>query len=165
MAVHANREMFRKHYEFVAVRHIRLSRNDVLEPGQPIDKTKIKLFHLRSLYQRRRIGVAGSPWAEAMLATVGNAFSRPEVEKPKPESAPAVPSAEGGDQTSPNPTDARGGDAVGDALVEDAIRSGVEVVDEGKGWRSIFVNGALVTRVRGADALAAWMKENGHAES
>jgi hypothetical protein len=81
------REIFRPHHDFVSVRPIRLSATEVLPAGEPIDKSRIRPFHLRSLYQRRRIGIVGSRWTESMLAARDDAHARPEVTGSKDEPA------------------------------------------------------------------------------
>lgn len=77
--MHIRRETFRHSHEFVAVKRIRVSSNMVLMPGDKIDKAMFRRFHLRRLYYRRRIGIEGSPWTEAMLADKDNPYARPEV--------------------------------------------------------------------------------------
>lgn len=76
--MHIVREIFRKRNEFVAVRPIRLSTNTVLEPGEKIDKTKVRLYQLQNWYRKRRIGVEDSSWAKAMLKDQSS-FAKPEV--------------------------------------------------------------------------------------
>lgn len=77
------RELFRPGYDFVAVRPIRLTAKETIQPGTKLDNSKFRGYHLRSLYQRRRIGVAGSPWTLAMLDQLEDAHARPEVVDPK----------------------------------------------------------------------------------
>lgn len=72
------REMFKKGLEFVAVRPIRLTSTEFIQPGQLIDKNKFKTFQIQRWYNLRRIGVKGSSWASAMLSD-GRSFARPEV--------------------------------------------------------------------------------------
>ncbi len=71
------RPIFRRHEDFVAVRRIRLGGDNYIEPGEPVTRETFKLYHMRSLYQRRKIGVKGHPWTEAMLQSEG--FYRPEI--------------------------------------------------------------------------------------
>lgn len=73
------REAFRIGNDFVAVRYIRVSTTERIEPGTPIDKSKFRRFHVQALFRRRMIGTVGSPWTQAMLARVGDAHARPEM--------------------------------------------------------------------------------------
>lgn len=100
------REMFRKSLEFVAVRPIRLTSTEFIQPGQLIDKNKFKVFQIQRWYNLRRIGVKGSDWVSAMLSD-GRSTAKPEVtgkimveqdeskvkrgRKPKTEESPVVP--------------------------------------------------------------------------
>lgn len=58
--------IFSKSMSFVAVRQTRLSADTILMPGDAVEG--LRLFHLRDLYRRRRIGPVGHPWTEDMLA-------------------------------------------------------------------------------------------------
>ena len=91
MARGIHREIFKRHNEFIVVRPLKITKAYSLEPGDVIDKSKFRTFHLRSLYQRRRIGVLGSPWAVAMLKDLDNAHARPEVTGTKKELTPIFP--------------------------------------------------------------------------
>lgn len=75
MANRAPRPIFKRHYEYVAVRPIKRSRDHIIQPGESVDG--LRQHHLRDLFRRRRIGPKGHPWTEAMLATDG--FYRPEI--------------------------------------------------------------------------------------
>lgn len=66
--IRVRRGGFRRGNEFIAVRRIRLTATDHIEPGEPIDKGQFRISHLRSLYERGRIGVRDSAWARMMLA-------------------------------------------------------------------------------------------------
>ena len=68
--------LFNRTMSFVAVRHIRMSSETVLEPGTPIEG--LRVFHLKDLYRRRKIGPVGHPWTESMLANTGK-LHRPEL--------------------------------------------------------------------------------------
>lgn len=57
--------LFTRHADYVAVRHIRLSADTVLEPGTPIEG--LRFFHLKDLHRRRKIGPVGHAWTESML--------------------------------------------------------------------------------------------------
>lgn len=84
------RPIFRRKLEYVAVRPLRLGSNLVLQPGDRVDD-KVRPHHLRSLYQRRKIGPVGHGWTEAMLESKG--FNRPEItgtRKSKPKSEPKI---------------------------------------------------------------------------
>lgn len=70
--------LFNRSMSFVAVRHIRLSADTVLEPGTPIEG--LRVFHLKDLHRRRKIGPVGHPWTESMLANQDNKLHRPELE-------------------------------------------------------------------------------------
>lgn len=58
--------IFSKAMVFVAVRQTRLSADTILMPGDEVKG--LRLFHLRDLYRRRRIGPVGHPWTDDMLA-------------------------------------------------------------------------------------------------
>ena len=77
----AHRELFRRGEEFVATGYIRMTKNVMLSPGDDLDKKVFKLFHLRSLYARRLIGIKGSAWAQQMLLGVKHNLTKlkPEV--------------------------------------------------------------------------------------
>lgn len=70
--------LFSRSASYVAVRHIRLSADTVLEPGTPIEG--LRVFHLKDLHRRRKIGLVGHPWTESMLANQDNKLHRPELE-------------------------------------------------------------------------------------
>lgn len=72
------REMFKRSLDFVAVRPIRLTSAEFLQPGQLIDKSKFKVLQLQRWYNMRRIGVKGSEWVNAMLSDK-RSFAKPEV--------------------------------------------------------------------------------------
>lgn len=61
--------MFRRINKHVVVRPIHLTAKTVLEVGTVIDPEKhnVKVFQLRLWFQRRRIGIVDSPWANAQL--------------------------------------------------------------------------------------------------
>lgn len=84
--------LFNRSMSFVAVRHIRLSADTVLEPGSPIEG--LRVFHLKDLHRRRKIGPVGHPWTESMLASQ-DPLHRPELaaikhDEPKQEVPGAV---------------------------------------------------------------------------
>ena len=148
MAVRARRELFKRHYEFTAVRPIRLSAAEVMPAGTNIDKSKFRLFHLMSLYRRRRIGVTGSPWTEAMLSQLDNAFARPEAEIVSEIVAPVV------------------AEVVEPTEEPQAVEGpAIEIIEGEKGWRTIVVDGEVAAKVRGQEGVEAWMKESGNASS
>lgn len=68
--------LFRRINTHVVVKTIHLTAKDRLEVGTVIDpeKMNIKVFQLRLWFQRRKIGVVGSSWAEGIL----NGHIRPE---------------------------------------------------------------------------------------
>ena len=82
------RHTFRRGDEFVAVKILRLASTTTMEPGTRLDKSKFRLHHLRSLYDRRRIGKVGDPWTEEQLAS-WRALKAPEP--PAPPSPPPQP--------------------------------------------------------------------------
>ena len=61
--------IFKRGKKYIAVKNIQLSTNDTLEAGTIIPKT-IRVFQLRLWFRRHKIGIAGSPWAEQMLAGI-----------------------------------------------------------------------------------------------
>lgn len=67
--VRAARPLFRPslHKVWVVVRPVRLSRQDVLPVGTELRLGDLPRFKLRSLYQRRRIGVKDDAWTNYML--------------------------------------------------------------------------------------------------
>ena len=73
------RQIFKRGYDFICVRPIQLSTKDFIRPGTLIDKSRYRLYQLRSWYERRRIGVHDSDWSKAMLAQADNALALPEV--------------------------------------------------------------------------------------
>lgn len=77
----AHRELFRRGEEFVATGYIRVTKNVMLSPGDDLDRSVFKLFHLRSLYARRLIGIKGSDWTKQMLLSIKHGLTklRPEV--------------------------------------------------------------------------------------
>lgn len=85
--------LFSRRASYVAVRHIRMSADTVLEPGTPIEG--LRVFHLKDLHRRRKIGQAGHPWTESMIAAQDNSLHRPELaaishQKPKDQVPGAV---------------------------------------------------------------------------
>lgn len=182
MARRVHRPLFRRHYEFVAVRPIRLTRQDVIQPGETIDPERFRLYHLRSLYQRRRIGVKGTPWTEAMLAELGNAHARPEVVASETEEVqhhdasttdagtledavaaaeelvlvPDAQEATTQDAGSLEGLVAGSGDDKGDQI---------EIIEGDKGWRTIMLNGKEVAKKRGEAGVQEWLRENGYGEA
>ena len=70
---------FRPGLDFVAVKRIKLTSTEFIEPGTAIDKSKIRLFHLRSLFQRRMVGIKGSEWVKRSL----EAYRAKSVVKPE----------------------------------------------------------------------------------
>ena len=82
--------LFNRSHDFVAVRRIRLSATEVIEPGSPIDKSRHRVHSLRNWHRMRRIGRVGSAWAEAML-TNRKATAHPEApvnKKPRKKAEP-----------------------------------------------------------------------------
>ena len=76
------RPIFKRHLEYVAVRRIRLSSKEFIEPGEDV---KLRTHQMRSLYSRRRIGVKGHPWTERALKCEGFPKSYAPEEAPKVE--------------------------------------------------------------------------------
>lgn len=74
---------FRKGATFVVVKFVRLSSTERLEPGMevPSEEYPLKQFHLRSLFQRRSIGIKDSPWTKSMLEAAGKSYAHPETAK------------------------------------------------------------------------------------
>lgn len=136
------RQPFRRSGDFIAVRRIRLSAEVALEPGTKIDKKIVRLHQLRHWYQRRRIGVQGSDWAKSMLENVENSHARPDVVVPVKKTAPKTP------------------DVVQDDDI--ALPESVSIERSGPGWITILLEGEEVDKVRGDDALKAWLKDNGY---
>lgn len=66
------RPIFKRHEIYVALRRIRLSTDDYLEPGDVVD---LPTYRLKHLYNRRRIGPRGHPWTEQALA-VGDGYPK-----------------------------------------------------------------------------------------
>ncbi len=81
-------EIFRRGATYVAVRFIRLTSKDRLEPGTVIKLGKYRTHQMRNWWSRRMIGVKDSPWAKQML----NALSK---QKSKPIDAELVPYKQG----------------------------------------------------------------------
>ena len=78
--VMVRQQLFNRSLEFVAVKHLRLTEKESLKPGDLIDKTIFKGFHIRSLYRRRIIGVKGSLWAKSMInLTKSDSILKPEI--------------------------------------------------------------------------------------
>lgn len=73
-------ERFRRHFEFVVVRPIRLNATTTLQPGEEIAELGLRLGHIRSLYHRRRLGRKGSAWADFMLAKAAGLESQEAAE-------------------------------------------------------------------------------------
>lgn len=71
MAQKISRPLFKRSMEFVAVRRIRVGTDSYIEPGTELSKKDFRLFHLRSLYNRRRIGPKDHRWTENVLKTKG----------------------------------------------------------------------------------------------
>lgn len=70
------RPIYKRHFEYVAVRPIRLNNNTVIEPGKDV---KLRPHQMRSLYLRRRIGPKGHPWTEHALKTKGFPSEAPKA--------------------------------------------------------------------------------------
>ena len=88
MAGRIGRPIFRRSDTHVAVRPIRLTPKDTIEPGQPV---KLRGHQMRSLYLRRKIGPKDHPWTlQALKSQKG---------LPKPYITPEEPvsSSEGGE--------------------------------------------------------------------
>ena len=94
MAGRVGRPIFRRKETQVAVRPIRLSREETVEAGTVMNDL-VRPHHLRSLYNRRRIGPEGHPWTEAMLANDG--FYKPEAHSGKEDPEPEEPMLVGSD--------------------------------------------------------------------
>ena len=81
---------YRRGGKFIAVKFVRLSATERIEPGTelPSKEYPLKEFHLRSLFKRRIIGIADSPWTEAMLEAIDVKRASPETsKKPKKKKA------------------------------------------------------------------------------
>lgn len=63
------RPLFYRNKTYVAVRRIHLGSGQYVEPGEELKGFKV--FHLKSLHQRRRIGPKDHPWTEMMLGSTG----------------------------------------------------------------------------------------------
>ena len=61
--------LFKRGLDYVVVRRIKLTEKDVLQPGTIIkwSERTLKIYHLRSLFRRRMIGIEGSSWANSFL--------------------------------------------------------------------------------------------------
>ena len=51
----------------VAVKATRLSSTSMLEPGKVLKPGDLRIFHMRSLFKRRCIGIQNTPWVDAQL--------------------------------------------------------------------------------------------------
>lgn len=81
MAIKAARPLFKRKAKYVAIRPTKI-KGEVVQPGEDVD---LRQHHLRSLYQRRRIGIKGHPWTEAVLETKGFPKSIISEDPPAPE--------------------------------------------------------------------------------
>lgn len=88
------RQKFRKHFEFIVTRPLRLTATVTLEPGTKIDKSQFNTVHLRGMYRRKRIGVEGSQWANDQVAFYYQKYPE-QVEDTPSEEAPLVPKKDG----------------------------------------------------------------------
>lgn len=84
------RPIFRRHADYVAIRDIRTHSKSVIKAGEDV---KLRPHQMRTLYQRRRIGLKGHPWTEQALTRQG--FPRPFVTPPRPKPAQVDTFAEG----------------------------------------------------------------------
>jgi len=73
------RKLFRRSFELVAVRHVRLDAETRLSPGDPLPE-RVRLFQRMSLYSRRLVGEKNDPWTLALIPAVA-----PKAEGEKPE--------------------------------------------------------------------------------
>lgn len=121
---------FRHFATFVAVKPIKLSSIETIQPGESMPK-RLRRFHLRALWMRMRIGEVGDPWTEYQVAAWKAKMSSEPIKPPEPERKLVVES--GGLQV----FDAGGGWF----SVEDA-------------------SGTVVDRLRGQKALDSWVRES-----
>lgn len=63
------RPIFRRTYQYVAIRRIKAASNSFIEPGESV--MHLRQHQLRDLYRRRRIGPVGHPWTAQALASKG----------------------------------------------------------------------------------------------
>ena len=59
---------FRRGAPYVAVRPIKVSADTVINPGEKIDPTFFRRFHMMTMHRRRLIGIEGDEWTKEMLA-------------------------------------------------------------------------------------------------
>lgn len=106
----ARRPFFRRGMEYVYVKPVRLGSDRVAQPG---DEAAGREFHLRSLYQRRLIGMLDDPWTEHQLA----AWDRRRAAEAARRAAAAVPDTDGGetDHLPADPEQLAEADQAGDA--------------------------------------------------
>ena len=151
------RGFFKRNAEYVAVRHIRLTKDVVIEPGTVLDGSiyKIRSFQLRHLWNKRSIGVVGSRWANAMLESVDKPRASPETSlsaiKPKQE-APKKKEPKKEALKEEIPSD--------EASVN--LPENVEIDGPVNGWFTIKIDGEEVKKLRGEEQVKNWLKDNGH---
>lgn len=82
------RPRFERGGPWVAVTSIRIAADAVIFPGEPLPES-IKRGSLRRLFRMRRIGPAGHPWTESMIAAraARDAESGGSQRAPEPEPA------------------------------------------------------------------------------
>lgn len=120
---------FRHFATFVAVKPIKLSSIETIQPGESMPK-RLRRFHLRALWMRLRIGEVGDPWTEYQVAAWEAKMSGEPVKPPEPE---------------------RKSVAESDGLqVFDAGGGWFSVED---------ANGTVVDRLRGQKALDSWLAD------
>lgn len=132
---------FRRDATFIAVRPIRLRRTAIIDVGERIPNGYLRLYHLRQLYRRLRIGQEGDPWTEGQIARWAKRTGKPiEIRDYNPDQGVTREEGDGTEEVV--------------AEVDD-----LRVVSLGKGWFSVRdPSGAEVDKLRGQSAVDAWVE-------
>lgn len=136
---------FRRGITWVAIKYIHPSSGETYEPGEEIPSTA-RRHYLQYLWRRNLIGPKGDPWTDSILAAVARRETRKGAEP-----HPVAAAAQAAQQEPPSAT-------------EPEPEAEIEIVAGGAGWYTVSKDGAELAKLRGMDAVNAWLSENGYDE-
>lgn len=141
---------FHRGITWVAIKYIRPSSGDMYEPGEEIPSTA-RRHYLLYLWRRNLIGPKGDPWTDSVLAATARREERKDAE-PHPVAAAAQAAQEEAQPVAePEPA-------------ESESEGEIEIVAGGAGWYTVLKDGTELAKLRGMEAVNAWLNENGYDE-
>lgn len=134
----------RRDATWVCVRYVRLGRDHVCEPGEPLPDN-LRRHVVQSLWRRNLIGPEGDPWTEYQLASLRLREQKRLERAGARDVGTETVGADKGEASAADP----------EMVHVDHVGSGWYVIKRGG------PDGEIVDRLRGTDAVNDWLRRHG----